>query len=69
MDKSLEINNNYEWVLRTIRISATEFHIESCRNMIEIFKKNYPKHINMADILEDVLRKKQIEINELWPEE
>ena len=69
MDKSLEINNNYEWVLRTIRTSTTEFHIESCRNMIEIFKKNYPKHINMADILEDVLRKKQIEINELWPEE
>ena len=69
MDKSLEINNNYEWVLRAIRTSTTEFHIESCRNMIEIFKKNYPEHINMADILEDVLRKKHIEINELWPEE
>ena len=69
MNKSLEINNNYEWVLRIIRTSTTDFHIESCRNMIEIFKKKYPEHINMADILEDVLRKKHIEINELWPEE
>ena len=69
MNKSLEINNNYEWVLRIIRTSTTDFHIESCRNMIEIFKKNYPNHINMANILEDVLRQKHIELNELWPQE
>lgn len=69
MNKSLEINNNYEWVLRIIRTSTTEFHIESCRNMIEIFKKNYPNHTNMANILEDVLRQKHIELNQLWPEE
>ena len=45
------IQSDYEWVVKIIRSSETEFQCESCNNLINNFVMKYDEHSKMGDIL------------------
>lgn len=55
----LEVNKDYEWVLRIIRSCITLEQLEFCDNAIKLFKTRHPQHANMGDVLQEVLAAKR----------
>lgn len=53
------IQSDYEWVVKIICSSETEFQCESCNNLINNFVMKYDEHSKMGDILKDILRKQR----------
>ena len=64
----LEIHNDYEWIVKVIRSSITDFQCESCNNLINNFVMKYDEHSKMGEILREVLCEQRNYLNNLFDE-